>query len=157
MIKANKVYISSIITLMLIAPILSIFIDKVFSQSNEGLFALIEKWFVFWAIGLRLMTAGIRQVVNPAFTVEKIFNLKSKESRIVVRELGFANICSGLLGVLSLTYSQFRISAVIVGGLYLGIAGFYHLIKKPDNINEKVAMVSDLFIFIIMIIVLLKH
>lgn len=29
--------------------------------------------------------------------------------------------------------------------------------KKPDNINEKVAMISDLFIFVIMIMVILKY
>ena len=33
-----------------------------------GLMPLVGKWFVFWAVGARLFIAGIRQVIQPAFT-----------------------------------------------------------------------------------------
>jgi len=142
---------------MLVLPVLSIITDKIFFQTNGDLVSLIGKWFVFWAIGWRLFIAGVRQIVQPQFTAEKIFNLKSKESGIIVRELGFANVCFGLSGILSVVFHQFRTSAEFVGGMYLGLAGIYHLIKKPENTNEKLAMMSDLFIFVIMMTLLLLN
>jgi len=41
--------------------------------------------------------------------------------------------------------------AAISGGLFIGIAGIQHVIKKPISFNEKVAMISNIFIFFIMI------
>jgi len=150
--KKNRLYVYSTVSFMLVLPILSILAEKVFIQRNEDLVGLIGKWFVFWAIGLRLFIAGVRQIFQPKFTVENIFNFESKESEIIVRELGFANVCFGLLGILSVVFYQFRISAALVGGIYLGFAGIYHLIKGPQNTNEKIAMYSDLFIFAAMTI-----
>jgi len=151
--KNNKLYVYSTILFMLVLPIFSILADRVLSHSNEDLVGLIGKWFVFWAIGLRLFIAGVRQIFQPKFTVEKIFNFESKESEIIVRELGFANVCFGLLGILSVVFNQFRLSAALVGGIYLGFAGIYHLIKGPQNTNEKIAMYSDLFIFVVMMFI----
>jgi len=142
---------------MLVLPVISIIIDnRAFNQDSTLLF-LIGKWFVFWAIGLRLLIAGFKQVFNPSFTLEKIFHIESKESQVIVRELGFANICTGLLATTSLLFEQFRLSAAIVVGLYLGLAGIYHIIKKPVSTNEVIAMVSDIFIFLVMLIFVLGY
>ncbi len=149
----NKLYFYSILLLMLVLPVLSITIEY-FHNHDQGLLALTGKWFVFWAIGLRLLTAGIRQVTKPAFTAREIFHIEEIKSQIIVRELGFANICIGLTAVISIFIPEWRSSAAFVGGLYMGIAGFYHIIKKPVSANEVLATVSDLFILVVLAVYL---
>jgi hypothetical protein len=67
----------------------------------------------------------------------------------VVRELGFANICMGLAAVISGFVPSWRMSAAFAGGLYFGIAGVMHVIKKRSTHNEWIALVSDLFVFVL--------
>lgn len=151
--KTNYFYIFSILFLIFIVPIFGALIESNLLSSTKDLFNLIAKWFIFSALGLRLTTAGLKQILNPDFTLKIIFNLPSNEYAIIVRELGFSNLCIGMLGLLSIFLNQFFISAAISGGLFLGLAGFYHLISKPKNLNQKIAMISDLFIFLITIII----
>lgn len=106
---------------------------------------LVVKWFVFWSFGGRLFTAGTKQIVDPAFTAKQILGLKSDESLVLVRELGFANVAMGALGLASLWLSQWRLGAALVGGIFFGLAGIAHLFQKARNRHENVAMVSDLF------------
>ncbi len=111
---------------------------------------LIGKWFVFWTTGIRLFTAGISQSSNPAFTA-RIFKMKTLESYIVIRELGFANISLGVMGILSVINDHWRILAAITGCLFFGLAGIQHLFKKSDSTNEIIAMIGDLFVMIILL------
>jgi len=53
-------------------------------------------------------------------------------------------------GIVSLLHPEWTSIMAIVGGLYFGLAGSLHLFKKLDSGNEIIALVSDLFIFIIM-------
>jgi arginine exporter protein ArgO len=62
----------------------------------------------------------------------------------------------GLLGIISLFAEQFRLASAIVSGLYFDIVGIYHIIKKPVSKNEKIAMVPDIFIFLVMLIFILQ-
>jgi hypothetical protein len=75
--------------------------------SIEGalLWAVVGKWWVFWAVGVRLLSAGIRQILQPRFTSETILGIKGAEVLMVVRELGFANAAIGTVGVASLFFS----------------------------------------------------
>jgi hypothetical protein len=149
--SSNKMYLIIVLAFMLFLPILSFGIDY-FRNDQEPIIALLGKWFVFWAIGVRLLTAGIKQALDPAFTAEKIFHITDKESFVIVKELGFANICFGLIGVISLFLPEWRIAAAFAGGLFLGLDGINHIIKKPESTNETIAMVSDLFIAVVMAI-----
>ncbi len=151
--KINKVYLSTILLLMLILPVISIVID-IGSHQDRNLMELAGKWFVFWAVGIRLLLAGVRQAAKPAFTLQEIFHIKNRESEVIVRELGFANICFGLTGVLSIFIPEWQPAAGFTGGLYMGIAGVYHIIKKPVSANEVIAMVSDIYIFIVLAVYL---
>jgi hypothetical protein len=145
--KINKVYLGSVVLLMLVLPVISIIADR---GNAQNLIQLIGKWFVFWAIGIRLLLAGLRQISKPAFTLKEIFHINNTESQVIVRELGFANICFGITGILSIFISQWLPAAGFTGGLYMGIAGVYHIIKKPSGTNEVIAMVSDLFILLVL-------
>jgi len=146
--KVGKLYLWVVLLFMLILPVVSILINSAYTYGIS--IALIGKWFVFWAIGVRLLTAGIRQVLKPEFTAKGIFHIDNKESFVIVKELGFANICFGLSGICSLFIPEWRTAAAFTGGLYMGIAGVQHIIKKPSTPNEWVAMVSDVFIFLLM-------
>ena len=149
-----SLYLVSLLLFMLVLPVTSIGVEWQFYHAQQG-WALIGKWFVFWAIGVRLFVAGIRQVAKPVFTAKEIFNISGEDSLVVIRELGFANICFGLLGILSLIKPIWCQAAAIAGGLYFGLAGVLHLFKKPDSINEVIALVSDLYIFVLLLLYLI--
>ena len=81
--------------------------------------------------------------------------MKSSESFVVIRELGFANIALGVMGILSVINSNWRILAAITGGLFFGLAGIQHLFKKPDSSNELIAMVYDLVVLLMIVLYLI--
>jgi hypothetical protein len=145
----SKGYLASLLLLMVLLPAVSVWVDYA-PYAGNTLILLVGKWFVFWAIGVRLFAAGLRQVSRPLFTLQQIFHIQDPSGQVVVRELGFANICFGLVGMLALFIPAWRPAAAFAGGLYMGIAGVYHLIKKPATPNEVVAMVSDIYILLAM-------
>lgn len=140
--------------MMLVLPLASILVNIGIAHINISV-PLAGKWFLFWGVGIRLFTAGIRQALKPAFTAETIFHITDKQSHIIVKELGYANICMGAIGIIALFLPAWCMAAAFAGGLYMGIAGVFHLVKKPVSLNEWVAMISDLFIAIIMCIYIL--
>lgn len=143
--------------LMLIFPLFSIWIDFKFYHQDIELILLIGKWFIFWSIGCRLFTAGLRQILKPSFTAETIFHLKETDSYVVVRELGTANICMGVAAIISLFIPQWRVVVAFSGGLFLGIAGIMHVLRRPDNPNQIIPMISNLLVFFIMLVYLVNE
>ena len=115
-------------------------------------FDLFEKWFIFSAVGLRLFVAGIQQSVNPAFTAKEIFHINNSESFPIVRELGFANICFGLVGMISILKPEWRLVSAFASGIYYGFAALQHIIKKPASANESFALWTDVIIFAMLLI-----
>jgi hypothetical protein len=116
------------------------------------LLTVIGKWFVFWAVGVRLFLAGLRQSITPQFTAERIFGMKSKEPLVIVRELGFANLSIGVLGLSTIFRGSWIMPAAIAGGLFYCFAGIGHLMTKNRNRLENSAMFSDLFAFLVLLI-----
>lgn len=149
-----SLYLINVASTMLVLPVISILLQR--NHLHPLLYwPLIGKWFVFWAVGVRIFIAGLRQATKPSFTATEIFHIPGIESFPIVRELGFGNISIGLGGILSLVKPEWTEIMAIVGGLYLGIAGIQHVIKKPDSTNERIALISDLFIFMILLLYLL--
>ncbi len=143
--KKNS-YLAMNMLLLIILPVCSLLAEHTIEHETYS-WQLLGKWFIFWAVGIRLFTAGISQASNPAFTAS-IFRMKSEESFVVIRELGFANISLGVMGILSVINQDWRLLAAIAGGLFLGIAGIQHLFKKPDSRNEVIAMFYDLSVLL---------
>ncbi|SEB25407.1 DUF6790 family protein [Variovorax sp. YR216] len=112
---------------------------------------LIAKWYVFWAVGWRLFLAGVRQVAQPAYTAQEILGLKSDESLVVVRELGFANLAMGTLGILSIAVPPWQLAAALAGGIFYALAGVAHVLQPHRNRLETVAMLSDLFAAVVLL------
>lgn len=139
-------YTATVILFMFVLPVLSILAEVFFFKNTAGIPLLAGKWFVFWAMGVRLFSAGLRQASNPRFTVEKILGLKGVDQFIVVQELGFANITLGLAGLLSILNGNWTFPIALTGCLFFALAGVRHIFSKERNPLENIAMVSNLFV-----------
>jgi|SRR5579875_1604750 len=151
----NKGYIIGVTALTFIVPVICT-VTEHFIKNTALTLDTFGKWFIFSAVGLRLLLAGIRQTVNPGFTAKEIFHIDNPESLSIVRELGFANFCFGLVGVISLFKPEWRIVSAFASGIYYAAAGIQHLIKKPAGANEKFALWTDLIIFVLLLIFFVK-
>ena len=154
--QLNKGYVLGVSFLTFIMPLVAAAIERVVHPDTAFSFGLIGKWFIFSAVGLRLFAAGIKQVKDPAFTARQIFHIEAPEVLPVVRELGFANLCFGLVGILSLCLPQWRIVSAFASGIYYGIAGLQHLVKKPAGANETFALITDILIFAVLLAYFIK-
>jgi hypothetical protein len=124
---------------------------------NEGAFGLgvFLRWFVFWSVGLRLLLAGLRQIFQPRYTAEDVLGIKGDQVLFMVRELGFANCAIGIIGTLSLMERSWVEPAALLGGVFYALAGINHLLHKGRSRNANIAMVSDLFVAIVLGVLLL--
>jgi hypothetical protein len=141
-------YYAVVALLMFVLPILSVGIEA--STSGALTAATIAKWFVIWAVGARLFTAGLRQTLQPRFT-QKILGIASEDSLVLIRELGFANIAIGLVGLMSIFKPLWMWPAALCGGIFYLLAGGLHVFAKHRNRLENVAMGSDLFVAVVLL------
>jgi len=130
---------------MFVFPILSIAAEHFFAHSSLPLFSLAGKWFAFWAAGVRLTAAGLRQFLQPRFTSTQIFAISTDEVLPIVRELGIANFTMGFVGILSLFQPTFILPVSISATVFYGIAGIRHITDKHRSANQNLAMLTDLF------------
>lgn len=149
--KTNKTYIILVTLLTFVLPVAG-FVMEHLATNALLTFEHFGKWFIFFAVGFRLILAGLRQTMKPAFTAQEIFHLDGTESFPIVRELGFANLCFGLVGIVSLFKPDWRIVSAFASGLYYGMAGLLHLVKKPVGTNERFALWTDLLIFVLLLV-----
>jgi len=150
------VYIAFVILVMVISPALSVATEAAASHHAVSIFALTAKWFVFWAVGIRLFTAGVRQALQPQFTAAEIFEIHDPAPYPIVREVGFGNLSMGALGVCSLYRPGWLVPAAVGGGLYFGLAALGHLVRKGKNAMERTALISDTFAFFVLLVVAVR-
>jgi hypothetical protein len=143
-------YLAAIVLLMLVLPLLSVAAEAPMLPDAGALMGLVGKWFTFWAVGVRLFLAGLSQVFRPQLTSEGILGIKDPGAYVIVREVGFGNLAMGTLGLLSLVVSGWVVPAAIAGGLFYGLAGVGHAIRKDKTGKEWIALVSDLLIFMLL-------
>jgi hypothetical protein len=142
-------YVPMVIALMLALPLISIAAQIILTDHGAlhgaAYLAVVAKWYVFWAVGARLSLAGLRQIIQPRYTAETILGIKGDESLFFVRELGFANVAMGSVGIASLLVPSWVTPAAMLGAIYYGLAGVNHCFHKDRNALQNVALVSDLF------------
>jgi hypothetical protein len=147
-------YVFIVIALMLALPLISIVAQIILTDHGAlhgaSTLAVVAKWYVFWAVGVRLSLAGLRQIIQPRYTAETILGLKGSESLFFVRELGFANVSMGSIGVVSLFAPSWVMAAALVGALYYGLAGINHCFHRDRNELQNLALVSDLFASVVL-------
>jgi hypothetical protein len=138
-------YFIIVILFLLVCPLASVAIEAFRFHESVTSLALIGRWWTFWAVGVRLFVAGIRQVVQPRFTAAEIFEIHDPSALPIVREIGFGNLSMGTLGICSIFRPDWVVPAAIVGSLYYGLAGLGHLREKNKNAKRYTAMASDWF------------
>lgn len=143
-------YLAVIVLLMLVLPAASVIVEALRLGGAADIMLLIGKWFVFWAVGVRLFIAGVRQVAQPQYTAETIFEIKDRAALAIVRELGFANLSTGTLGLASLAVAAWIVPAAVVGGLFYGLAAAGHVFRSGRNFVEQTALISDVFAFVVL-------
>jgi hypothetical protein len=137
-------YILVVIGLMVVMPVLSI-LWEVTGAQNPSLVQLIGKWAVFWIVGIRLLTAGLSQMLRPDFTSRTIFEIDDPDAVKLVSELGISNIAAGALGVASLFVPGWALPAALYGFIFFALAGLRHIGNAGRNRAESVATVTDLW------------
>jgi hypothetical protein len=142
-------YLAMIAMLMAALPIGSAVLEFTLTQGAAGWLPLLGKWFVFWAVGIRLLVAGARQVFTPALSAE-MRQIKDPAAQRMVRELGFGNLAIGATGALSLPLPGWVLSAAMCGGLFYGFAGVQHLLMRGRSQAENWTLASNLFVFLVL-------
>ena len=138
------------LSLVLVFPTVCTFLTSFFGKENISI-QLFLKWFIFWAVGIRLFTAGIKQASDPTFTAKKIFKINDEESYVIIRELGFANISLGVMAIFSLINNAWRPRVAVCCSLFFGLAALQHLYGKPVNKNRMIAFMYDVIVFIVLV------
>jgi hypothetical protein len=138
-------YIAMVIGLMVIFPITSIALELFMHGGGMLDVAIIGKWFVFWAVGVRLLIAGLRQIVQPRYTAETILGVRNPDVWLIVRELGFANTAIGSAGLVSIIVVGWTLPLAVIGSIFYGLAGINHMMHKQRNKLQNAAMISDFF------------
>jgi hypothetical protein len=142
------VYYAVVLALTLVLPLACAAWEA--AQHAAPLLLLFGKWMTFFAVGVRLALAGLRQIFQPRFTLRQIFEIESDEATQIVQELGFANVALAPLGLLALTNTTLTFAGALTGGIFYGLAGFKHLTKRNRNALANTAMASDLFVFAVL-------
>lgn len=143
-------YLTMIFLLLLVCPAAAVGID-LWMHPALSLILLAGKWFTFFAVGVRLFMAGIRQNLQPDFTARTIFNVQDTKAHAIVREVGFGNLAMGAAGLLSLALPNWLVATAFIGGAYYGLVGIGHAIKSDRNAKENVALISDILICVVLL------
>jgi hypothetical protein len=143
-------YFAFVVLTMFALPVGATVVEHSLFHSVAPVMSLVGKWFVFWAAGVRLAIAGLRQYFEPGFTAEQIFGIKGDDSLPLVRELGIANLATGTVGILSLLRPDFVLPVAIAAAIFYGVAGVRHAAERTRNAKENVAMASDLLAFLVL-------
>lgn len=139
-------YLLSVLLLSFVLPAVSAWVEHRYFHSPKGLGVLAVQWFVFWASGVRLLIAGIRQQLRPRLTSEGIFGIASDDPLPFVRELGVANLANGVVALISLWRPDFLLPAAVAGAVFYLLAGLWHMLHGHLTFNRWVALVSDLIL-----------
>jgi hypothetical protein len=144
-------YFIIVILTTIILPIGSAITHKFVDPLANPLF-IAALWYVFWAGGVRLLLAGLRQTFQPGFTLTKIFEIDHKPSEHIVQELGFANLAISVICLVTpLKQFQFFVpAAATVAGIFYGLAGVKHVFSGHRNAQRTLAMVTDLIVFAVL-------
>jgi hypothetical protein len=146
--RPSPTYLAVVVGLMAVAPLASIAVE--IAAFGGAFWPAAAKWFAFWACGIRLALAGARQTLQPAFTAKEIFGVDDAGALPMVQEIGFANLSFGLTGIASLVFAGWRPAAIFVAGLYYGFAALGHMQHPPRSGNERLALISDVGIFVVL-------
>lgn len=144
-----------------IVPILGalvhLFVSKKPKTSNR-LFELLLLWFLGIGIGIGSIFNGLLQVFNP----QMVAQLVGWPNTPFLREVGFANISYGVLGLLSIRYRSFWIPTIIAFTVFMwgAAAGHIYNIQQTGNLatgNAGAVLYLDILMPILFIVLLMAY
>lgn len=142
-----------VIGVMFVMP--AFFVILEYCKRKKNLLFLFCKWFVFWSVGIRGLTGGLMQILNPSYTAELLQVVTNDP--IVIQELGFCNLSFGILGILSLFRPSYRKPAALAYALFLAGAALLHLLRiNIVDIGEFMSMTGDIFVVALAVIVFIE-
>lgn len=118
-------YVVMVAALMLVVPLIFVagqLLNQHGMLTAVTIIPIIAKWYVFWAVGVRLGVAGLRQIFQPRYTAETILGINSEDSLLLVRELGIANSALGSVGLATLFAPSWLLPAALAGAILYGLA-----------------------------------
>ena len=139
-------YTVGVLLLGFLLPAASAWAEHSYAHGAAPLFDLAGKWLVFWATGVRLTIAGIRQQARPRLTSQGIFGIASDDPLPFVRELGVANLAAGIVGLCVVWRPDFILPAALSSAVFYFLAGIWHATHKNRGFNQSVALYSDLLL-----------
>jgi len=152
-------YFINVFGIILILPIISICINVFVNYKKKirnDFIEIIENWFIFWSIGIRLFTAGLMQIFNPIYTANLLqLNLNDF---IVIRELGLSNISIGLLGILSYFKHGLQKYVCLYILIFFSGASIIHITRllQYANYDEIITLITNIFIIIVSVYGIIK-
>ncbi len=143
----------------IIIPIICILVEIELLKRKKQNYQLIDlccKWFLFWSIGFGALSAGLMQTFNPSYTAN-LLNIQTNDM-IIIRELGLLQFSVGLISMLSIKFSHFKIPAAISYGVFIFGATILHTARLGTiNLNEIVSLLDDVWIVAVAVLVLLQN
>jgi hypothetical protein len=143
-------YVVTVLLLCVVLPVASVVVDHATAHAAAPWLVLLGKWFVFWSGGVRLVLAGLRQLIQPRFTSKEIFGIDSDDPLPLVQELGVANLAAGVVATASVAFPAFVLPMAIAGAIFYSFAGIRHLRDAHRNANQNLAMATDLLVGIVL-------
>jgi hypothetical protein len=143
--------------LLFILPALFILVHAFAYGDTLPIMLIIGKWFVFFAVGARLVGIGIRQILRPRASAKREFAVTDEHASRIMRILGLVHLSIGLVGVLSLFNTGWIIPSAIVGAFYYGFMGVQNFLTKEKNVYGYIAIGSSAFVALVFTVVVLTN
>lgn len=141
-----------VISTMMVMPLICFLWE---GHKKQYSIEILCKWFLFWIVGVRALTAGAMQFLNPSYTMNLL--QVGEDSKIVIMELGFAQFGIGILGVLSLLREQYRTPIAISYGSFMIGASYIHITRfTTANFEEMMSLAGNLVFIVIAILYLVN-
>lgn len=142
-------------------PILGALIHLLVSKKPKTLNRIIELllvWFLGFGIGVGSIFSGLTQVFSPEMVAQSV----GWPNTPFLREVGFANISYGILGLLSIRYRSFWAPTIIAYTVFMWGAAIGHIfnIQQTGNVaagNAGTVLYLDILMPIFFIILLLAY
>jgi len=141
----------------IIGAILHFFIIKKELTKNRVLEVLLL-WFLGFGIGAGSIFSGLAQIASPEIVAQSVGWPNSP----FLREVGFANISYGILGILSIKYRSFWAPTIIAYAVFMWGAAISHIhnIQQTGNLasgNAGTVLYLDILMPIIFILLLFTY
>lgn len=143
-------YLAAVTLLMSVLPVASVLIEGSMTGYAAGPWFLIGKWFVFWAVGVRLALVAVSQIARPAVTANTLFGIEDRRVLPLVLELGFGNLAIGALALVTMVKHEWTAPAAVAGEIVSALSGLKLSAKPARSRSETIVMISDLWVFAVL-------